>query len=118
MQFAPNGSMGVTYKNKSGISGYKNLTPDEYIATSGKYIFERGFFEKEIKREVEIFGSLVHVWSTYEGRTNESDIQPLMHGVNSIQLVKVGNEYKITSLIWQQESPELPLPLEYLPGKK
>ncbi len=113
--FAPGAQMGVMVSGKNGEPAYKQISPEEYIATSGKLLEEKGFFESEISRKIERYGNLVHLWSTYEAREKETDTKPMMRGVNSIQFVKIGNSYKIASLIWQPEAANLPLPADYLP---
>ena len=114
--FASGAQMGIVFINKEGIATYKRITPDEYIASSGKYVEENGFFENEISRRTERFGQLVNVWSTYEARNKATDPKPAMRGINSIQFVKIGDQYRIASLIWQQETENLPLPAIYLPS--
>ena len=45
-----------------------------------------GFFEHEISRTVETFGSISQVFSTYESRRRADDEKPFARGINSIQL--------------------------------
>jgi hypothetical protein len=78
-------------------------------------LFEKsGFYEKEIARRVEHFGSIAHVWSTYESRHDPSDAEPFMRGINSIQLFHDGKRWWVLSIYWQHESTKQPLPTKYL----
>jgi len=102
-------------KNKKGITNYRIMTPDDYINLAGKNLEEKGFHEVEIHREVEQYGSLVHVFSTYESYRSKKDEKPFMRGINSIQLMNDGNRWWIVQIYWLGESKDLALPKEYLP---
>lgn len=93
------------------------LTPDDYVRRSGDMLVKFGFSEREIARKVERFGNLVHVWSTYEGRFagEGAPTKDAIRGVNSIQLQYDGTRWWILNIAWQAETPDLKLPVEYLP---
>lgn len=103
-------------KNKEGMIGYRIMSPEEYVEGPGKRLEETGFFEVEINREVEEYGSLVHVFSTYESYRSEKDENPFMRGINSIQLLNDGNRWWVMHIYWLGESEALPLPERYLPA--
>lgn len=107
-----------TTKNKEGKAGYRIMTPSDYVASAGKRLEEVGFHETEINRKTEAYGSLVHVWSTYESYHSKSDKAPFARGINSIQLMNDGNRWWILQIYWLGESTENPLPKKYLPKKK
>lgn len=104
-------------KNPEGALGYQMMTPNDYVVRSGKWLEENGFFEKEISREVVEYGSLVHVFSTYESYRSEKDEEPFARGINSIQLMNDGKRWWIVQIYWLAETEELPLPEKYLPNK-
>lgn len=60
------------------------------------------FFELEIARVVERFGDMAHVWSVYETRRNRQAREPLGRGVNSIQLVREGEAWRVIALLWDE----------------
>jgi hypothetical protein len=78
---------------------------------------ERGdstaFFESEIARKTDCFGNVCHVFSTYEGRHAPGDEKPFVRGINSVQLVNDGKRWWITSVVWDSEKPDKPIPTEY-----
>jgi hypothetical protein len=90
------------------------LDVEGFIARVEQYVTESGFFEKEIARRTEQFGRIAHVWSTYESRHNADDPKPFMRGINSIQLFYDGSRWWIVGIYWQQESPEHPVPENYV----
>ena len=99
---------------KDSLYIVRYLSPDDYIRNSGKWLLENGFFEKEISRKVNTFGSITQVFSTYEAFNSESEEQPFMRGINSIQLQYDNYRWWIVNIYWTQESAENPIPSEYL----
>ena len=102
-------------KNKEGAIGVRYMSPDDYIESSGKWLFENGFFEIEISRSVQVFGNIAQVFSTYESFRSAKDTEPFMRGINSIQLLYDGSRWWIINIYWMQESEENPIPNKYLP---
>jgi hypothetical protein len=89
------------------------LTPDDY-AEHAKPIFEKSaFYETELARKLETFGNIAHAFSTYESR-HAPDEKPFARGINSFQLVKVGDTWKVMTIFWDSERPDNPLPEKYL----
>ena len=90
------------------------LSIDGYIARSSTTMTTNGFFEHSIHNQVEQFGNIAHVWSTYESRHNSDDATPFARGINSIQLLKDGDRYWIVNIFWDSERPDSPIPAKYL----
>ncbi|WP_424963688.1 hypothetical protein [Ekhidna sp.] len=101
--------------NESGVISYRVMSPDQYVETSGVWLEKNGFFEKEIYRVTEKFGSVVHVFSTYESYRSESDKEPFTRGINSIQLMKDKNRWWVVNIYWTGEREDNPIPEKYLP---
>lgn len=91
---------------------YRALTVEEYVESSAAVIEDLGFRETEIAREVEHFGEVAHVFSTYEA-FREGVEEPIMRGLNSIQLINDGARWWIASLAWVPERADLPIPPRY-----
>ena len=102
-------------KGQSGKTGYRIMSPTDYAQNSGKWLEENGFHEVEISRKVETYGSLVHVFSTYESYRSKADKAPFARGINSIQLLNDGERWWIMQIYWLGETERLPLPGKYLP---
>ncbi len=92
--------------------------PRKFIASSGKFMEEQGFFEKSIANHVETFGNIVHAFSVYEGRHDTADAKPFVRGINSIQLMNDGQRWWVVTIFWQAEDAANPLPKKYLEAKK
>ncbi len=106
--FVKDGLLIPTTKSTTGVFGYRTMTPDDYITMFSTRI-KTGFFEKELKHELVSYGTIAHVFSTYE--TRESKNGPITNrGVNSIQLFFDQNRYYIVNVLWCAESMGFKLP--------
>ena len=94
-----------------------SLAPEDYIKRVEPFFAKEGFYEREKARRVEQFGHITHVFSTYESFHNLSDKQPFARGINSFQLFNDGKRWWVVTIYWQQETPEIQIPKEYLKTK-
>lgn len=101
---------------KPGTTSPRVLSPEGYAAVVTPYFEANGFFEKEVARRSERFGSVLHAFSTYESRHKADDATPFARGINSIQLFFDGTRWWVVTVLWQQETPEVRLPKEFLPA--
>ncbi|WP_299117288.1 hypothetical protein [uncultured Winogradskyella sp.] len=113
--FHENAKLIPTGKTKEGKHIARYMTPDDYIKSSGKWLYENGFHEVEINRKTQTFGNITQVFSTYESFKNKDDKEPFMRGINSIQLMNDGKRWWVINIYWMQESKDNPIPKEYLP---
>jgi len=101
------------------------ITPEgtDYLDVGGfqelaKESFEHGvytrFFEIEVLRDERRFGGLAHVLSAYETRHSPSALEPFARGVNSLQLIREDEVWKVLSLFWDEERVDNPLELRTL----
>ncbi len=111
--FIPEAQLIASFKKKDGTLGYKAMTVQGYIDGAGKYFKEHAFYEREISRKVETFGSITHIFSTYESRETP-DGKPFERGINSIQLLNDGSKWWVVDVCWTGETPENPIPDKYL----
>ncbi len=59
--------------------------------------------ETEVHHKTKIYDHIAHRYSFYEARSN-SDMEPFAVGINTLQFVKVGQEWKITSMAWNDDN--------------
>ncbi len=116
--FIPGARLIPTGKRQNGETASRVLTPEEFIASSGKFMEEVGFFERSIANHIETFGNIAHVFSVYEGRHDTADAKPFVRGINSIQLMNDGQRWWVVTIFWQAEDAANPLPQKYLEVKK
>ena len=91
-------------------------TLDDYIGKSGPILEKEGFTEHELGRRTEVYGNLATVWSSYDGRTQSGSFHE--RGINSFQLVKIDGKWVVASILWQEETPDNPLPANLTSGSK
>ncbi len=112
--FKPEAKLIPSGKSKEGVFKARYMSPDDYIETSGKWLVENGFYEKEIHRKVDTFGNITQVFSTYESFKSKTDEKPFMRGINSIQLLNDGKRWWVINIYWTQETETNPIPKKYL----
>lgn len=112
--FKPDAKLIPSGKNKAGVYQVNYMSPEDYIKSAIKWFGSNGFYEKEILRRVDYFGNMAHVFSSYESFHAETDTEPFMRGINSIQLLNDGNRWWIINIYWSQESKDNPIPEVYL----
>jgi hypothetical protein len=101
--FAP----GATLK-AIGPKGLHGGSLEDYISRNAEILEKDGFTERELGRRVELWGGLATAWSAYDGRTANGAFHE--RGINSFQLVKVDGKWLVASILWQEETPDNPLP--------
>lgn len=97
-----------------GDKGPLVLDVQGYIDRAGAMMAKEGFYESEVARRVERYGNVAHVFSTYESRHAPGEA-PFARGINSIQLVRTPAGWRVLHIVWQSETPTLPIPSGYLP---
>lgn len=112
--FASDAKLITSGKNQDGDFKVRYLSPKDYIKNSDEWLTSNGFIEKEIKRKVERFGNMAHVFSSYESFHSKEDDKPFMRGINSIQFINDGKRWWILNLYWTNETDAIPIPDEYL----
>jgi hypothetical protein len=113
--FYPGARMIPTRKDaKTGGAVALIATPEIYIRNNREFLEGEGFHEQELYRHVDRFGNMAQVFSVYQARNKLSDPKPLVRGINSIQLLNDGKRWWVMTIAWHPESPENPIPAEYL----
>ena len=103
---------------QTGVIGARVLTPEDYIQRSGPMLEKNGFHERELARHVDQYGNIAQVFSTYHAFKTATDKEPFLRGINSFQLLNDGKRWWVVTIYWQAETPETPIPKEYLKSDK
>ena len=107
--------MMATINAPDGSESLLVMDADEYVARVDVPFTEGGFFEREIHREVVRFGHVAHAWSTYAiSREEGGEIE--RRGMNSYQLWFDDERWYVTSILWDNEREDQPLPEELTGG--
>ena len=114
--FAPGARLIPTNRESRGERVMRVHDVEEYILVTGDYLQENAFHERQIASREERFGSIAHVWSTYESLHDPADETPFLRGINSIQLRHDGRRWWVVTIFWDSETPDNPIPERYLPS--
>lgn len=79
---------------------FEFLTPLSYIASREPLFAANGFYETEVNHVATIVGRIAHVFSWYEARRAPEEAA-FASGVNSIQLVRLAEGWKVIAITWQ-----------------
>ncbi len=125
--FLPEARLIPSGQAQDGSTRYLIWSLEEYITTAGEQLKANGFFEREAFRIEERFGSIAHVFSTYESFRTEDEMEAGSHfvrGINSFQLLfdgerwwvlqVDGERWWVLQIYWQSETPDQPIPDRYL----
>jgi hypothetical protein len=95
------------------------LSIDDFVKAFKNYVKTTNikyFREEEIYGRTDQFGNIAQRISSYKTFANSTDI-PTERGVNSFQLIKTPDGWRVSSIIWDVEDKTLPIPDYYLPKK-
>ena len=97
-----------------GPKGLHGGSVEDYIARDKDILERDGFTERELGRRLQLWGGLATAWSSYDGRTANGSFHE--RGINSFELVKIDGKWLIASILWQEETPQNPLPRDLSKG--
>ena len=111
--FVPGARLMPTVRLPTGQSAIAIQTVDDYVQLASRGQPRHGFSEREIARTSEAFGTIMQVFSTYEAHRDSADTRPT-RGINSIQLFNDGKRWWVVGVLWDNERPDKPIPVEFL----
>ena len=95
----------------------ETMTVDSFIKSFKERILDgtiKSFYEGELKHITEIFGTIAQRFSTYETKFDLDNPEPFSTGINSIQYIKIGNSWKISGIVWNNQTDTNVIPDKYL----
>lgn len=111
--FYPGAIMSAAQVLPNGQGVYSQFTFEDYIAHNGPLFSKMDFYEEEIGRKLSQFGNIAIVQSAYQFRFSEGG-KIEQRGINNISLIKDKGRWWVTSIMWQDESPNNPIPDDLL----
>ena len=75
---------------------------------------EQGIYEDILNTRTDVYGDIAHCYVVFQPRNDDAAAAPNSRGMDSYQLVKVGESWRIASMTTQFESEDLPMPDRFL----
>ena len=114
--FLPGAKLRIAFSQAGGETVHREWTPGEFAEGAAvDYRARGGFWEKATLERLEEFGSIAHCWSVFESTERDAANAPFARGINSIQLVRTKEGWRIAHLLWDIEQPHNPIPSAYAP---
>ena len=98
--FAPGACSYVLHRKADGTFEAEVLTPAQYRATRQPYFDTNDFYEVEVAHHAEVRGNTAIIFSDYESRRTP-DGPAFDRGTNTLMLIRLGGEWRITSISWE-----------------
>lgn len=114
--FHPEARLILNYTNKEGESMLYSYSVEDYISTFAEGLTQSDLYEKDVKNEIDLFGNMAQVFSTYKSYRSKDYEQPFKKGMASIQLYNDGNRCWVLSMYWKNETAQEKVPEKYLPA--
>jgi hypothetical protein len=114
--YLPSATMLRTTVDAEGHPHATIMAAADYLENFEKAIAGRAFYEVEVHNIIEIFGNIAHAFSTYEAWGDSDKTIFLKRGINSIQFFFDGSNWKVVSMIWDDERDGLSVERKYLGG--
>lgn len=112
--FVPGARLIATRHPASGPPVLQVMTPDEFVANATPALAKQPFYEREIGRRSERYGTIAHVFSAYESKRAPTDNTGFARGINSIQLWNDGARWYVVTIYWDDERSGEKVPQRYL----
>jgi hypothetical protein len=111
--FAPGARLIPTVHDSTGTIHLRPLTPREFVTLASANFAKNPFYESEVAHQIDSFGAIAQVFSTYASRRAPDD-KPFSRGINSFQLFNDGQRWYIVTIYWDTERANQPIPDRYL----
>ncbi|HYX70627.1 MAG TPA: hypothetical protein VE825_15940 [Terriglobales bacterium] len=111
--YLPGARLVPTGRRANGEMGPRVFTVDEYVRNADPYFEKNSFYESEVARQVNQYGHIAQVFSTYASRKAPGEA-PFERGINGFDLANDGTRWWVVTVFWENESQENPIPEKYL----
>ena len=111
--YHPQARLVRTGVNPDGTPFVHVFTLDQYIENIRQLLDdETQFSEVEVAQESVVFGNVARLTSVYEFNWQSPQEQRRGRGVNFFTLVREAGQWRVMSIVWDNERPGLSLPPE------
>ena len=113
--FYPGARLLRTIVSPEGAVSMSAMDVQGFIDFADPFLRQHPFYERELVRQVDQFGQIAQLFSTFESSSDPEGGDSLGRGINSVQLWCDGRRWWVMSMLWDDERPANPIPPEYLP---
>lgn len=113
--FYPGARLLRTVVSPDSTVGMSAMDVQGFIDFADPFFRQHPFYERELVRQVDQFGQIAQVFSTFESYPAPDGGDSLGRGINSVQLWFDGRRWWIMSMLWDDERSSNPIPAQYLP---
>jgi hypothetical protein len=115
--YHPQARLVRTGVNPDGSPFVSVFTLDAYIENVRQMLDGVRFSEVEVTQESVVFGNVARLTSVYEYTRQTAKETVRGRGVNFFTLVCEGGQWRVMSIVWDNERPGLSLPPEVYPPR-
>jgi hypothetical protein len=109
--FVPDGRVTLARTATDGTAIVSGMTATAFANLIVRNSTLGSFYETPIQTRIEVFGGLATAWSSFTARL-EPDARPYARGINSFQLVRTMDGWRIVSIAWHEETATTKLPAD------
>ena len=113
--FYPGARLLRTIVSPEGEVSMSAMDVQGFIDFADPFLRRHPFYERELVRQIDQFGQIAQLFSTFESSPTPESGDSLGRGINSVQLWFDGRRWWIMNMLWDDERPSNPIPPEYLP---
>jgi hypothetical protein len=106
--FHPECRFTISAHKPDGASVYRSLSVEEFLQRAVPN-WEKGFIEREARRDQQVWGNMAQVWTRYETSYGDG-MKEHMRGINSLQLQFDGTRWWVMGIQFQNEDAQFKLP--------
>lgn len=99
--FYPNAHLLSVRFNEKEICTSKAEDIDSYSQKLSEILYSKDFYEYGLNYRIEVFGNIAQVYSEYIAKNMETDVKIIKKGINLVQLIHNGSEWKILNMLWE-----------------
>ena len=115
MLFYPGARLLRTIVSPQGEVQMSAMDLEGFIAFADPFLREHAFYERELVRQVDQFGQIAQVFSSFDSSTTAACGDSLGRGINSVQLWFDNHRWWVMNMLWDDERVGNEIPPQYLP---
>lgn len=99
--FVDHAILSICRRDDAGRPDVSTFTVDEYIERLRAFLAKKDFYERATGNEIHLYGDIGCVFNEYEACADREGRGFLKRGKNIVSLALNGEDWKITSMLWE-----------------